>query len=190
MKTSTASTTSRNPLPDATRVSDALRVYLAENGFSEDEYTKPTFRLKVLGRYFDVPNRRDRQWAIPLHDLHHVATGYGTDFVGEGEIGVWELVAGCETWIVYSLNLTAATLGFFLAPRRMLRAIRSARHARSLYRQGLTKSAILDMSLGELRATLGVPSGGVASVPRRLHADAERGLTGDPNAARALEATG
>jgi ubiquinone biosynthesis protein Coq4 len=25
-----------------------------------------------------------------LHDLHHVATGFGTDMIGEGEVSVWE----------------------------------------------------------------------------------------------------
>ncbi len=29
---------------------------------------------------------------IPFNDLHHVATGYGTDVLGEAEIGAWELL--------------------------------------------------------------------------------------------------
>lgn len=161
------------PLPAGTSVRDARDQYLAENGFLISEYTSPTFRLKVLGRYFDLPNSRDRQWAIPLHDLHHVATGYGTDFVGEAEIGVWELRAGCRTWVVYYLNATAAFIGLFLAPRRMLAAYRAAKGAKAIYRQAFTGDDALSMTVGDLRQRLGIPPTGLATVPRRLHTDAE-----------------
>ena len=35
-----------------------------------------------------------RQRAVRWHDLHHVATRFGTDNVGEGEISAWELRRG------------------------------------------------------------------------------------------------
>jgi hypothetical protein len=136
--------------------------YLEANGFDTTGYTAPTYRLTILGRPWDLPNRPNRQWAIPLHDLHHVATGYGTDFVGEAEIGAWELAAGCRTPIVYALNIAAVLLGLFLAPIRVLRAYRAGRHARALYRQSFDYDELLGRSLPELRRQLGVPPEGLA----------------------------
>ena len=40
------------------------------------------------------PNGAARVRAVRLHDLHHVATGYATSWVGEAEIGAWEREAG------------------------------------------------------------------------------------------------
>ncbi len=171
--TSVKLTDTTRPFEPTLRVEDARTDYLAENGFDVAEYTSPTFRLKLLGRYFDVRNTPDRQWAIPLHDLHHLATGYGTDFLGEAEIGAWELRAGCETFIVYYLNSMAVLFGLFLSPRRVLAAFRAAKGARSLYRAPLPMDQALSMRLGDLRSHLGVPRSGIAN-DRRLHEDAQR----------------
>ena len=111
------------------------------------------------------------QAAIPFHDLHHVATGYGTDFVGEAEVGMWELRAGCETAVVYFLNGMAVLIGLSLSPRRMLAAYRAAKGAQSLYRAPVPVEKLLAMRVGELRAHLGVPDKGIG-VERRLHEDA------------------
>lgn len=152
---------------------DGLDEYLAENGFDVQEYTAPTVRLKFFGRYIDLPNTKARQWAIPLHDLHHVATGYGTDWVGEAEIGAWELRAGCRTAVVYYLNAMAVLIGLAIAPRRVLAAYRAAAGARSLYRTDLPYEQALRRTAGELRAHLGVPAEGLAIGGRRLHTDAQ-----------------
>ncbi len=164
-------TDTSRPVDAAVRVESARDEYLAENGFTVAEYTKPTVRLKFFGRYFDFPNSPNRQAAIPLHDLHHVATGYGTDFVGEAEVGMWELRAGCETAVVYFLNGMAVLIGLSLSPRRMLAAYRAAKGAQSLYRAPVPVEKLLAMRVGELRAHLGVPDKGIG-VERRLHEDA------------------
>ena len=115
-------------------VREARDRYLAQNGFSMDTGTAPTVTVDVpFGRQMTFPNTRSRQKAVPLHDLHHVATGYGTDLIGEAEIGAWELVGGCNTLTLYGLNGSAFLFGMFLAPRRVLRALRRARGQRTLY---------------------------------------------------------
>ena len=43
------------------------------------------------GGVYDLPN----PGFLPWHDLHHVATGYGTGLIGEAEISAYELRAGC-----------------------------------------------------------------------------------------------
>jgi hypothetical protein len=159
------------PLPGTLTVRDALAHYLAENGFDTKAYTASTYEIEAFGRRYVFKNTPNRKWAIPLHDLHHVATGYGTDLVGEAEVGVWELVGGCRTPIVYALNIAAVLVGVLLAPLRILRAVRDARGARALYRHDTSYEELLALPLSELRRRLGIPSDGVARSPRRLHGE-------------------
>lgn len=149
--------------------------YLAANGFTVEGYTAPTFTLKFFGLFTKTfPNLPSRQRVVPLHDLHHVITGYGTDYTGEAEIGMWELRAGCTSSTLYFLNGTAALIGLFIAPIRTLRAWRRARGARSLYTLDLAYDALLALTIGELRARTGVPAEGQADVAATLHSDAPR----------------
>jgi hypothetical protein len=67
-----------------------------ENGIDEDggyarKWVKKLGPVPVL-----FPNTSGRRAALLPHDLHHVATGYGTTLVGEAEIGAWELASGCR----------------------------------------------------------------------------------------------
>lgn len=150
------------PPTTSSRVRDALDAYLAANGFSLADYEAPTFELTILGRPRKFPNSPQRQWAIPMHDLHHVATGYGTDFVGEAEIGAWELGAGCRTFVVYTLNILAVSFGLFLAPVRVTRAFREGLSARTLYRLELDREQCLELDLQALRRLLSIPAAGLA----------------------------
>ena len=123
--------------------------YLAENGFTIDDYGAPSVTISVGPIVLRLPNSPARQRAIPLHDLHHVLTGYGTDLVGEAEIGAWELRAGCNTPFLFMINLTAVAIGLVLAPRRVWRAWRAARTARSLYLDVEPAAAYLALAITE-----------------------------------------
>ncbi len=152
----------------ATKVRDALDTYLVANNFTLAAYDAPRFELPFLGRTLSFPNTPQRKWAIPLHDLHHVATGYGTDIVGEAEIGAWELGAGCRTSVVYALNIAVVTFGLVLAPIRVLRAFRRGLRGRTLYRLGLKQEACLTLDVSALRARLGIPAEGWVDRRRRV----------------------
>lgn len=146
--------------------------YLAENGFTIEGYTAPSFKLRFLGRLWDYPNPASRQKLVPLHDLHHVATGYGTDLIGEAEIGAWEIHAGCPSPIGLFLNGSAMLVGLFIAPARVIAAWRAAKGHRSLYVNGADPERVLAMTIGEFRTLLGIPPEGQARQPRKLHPDA------------------
>jgi ubiquinone biosynthesis protein Coq4 len=139
---------------------EARERYLAANGFSMDEYSKPTFGLPILGKMVQFPNPPARQRVIARHDLHHLLTGYGTDYAGEGEIGAWELRAGCNTFFLYFINIVAMMGGMLRSPLRVWRAFRAARGQRSLYLDGRELEALLDLPIGEVRRQLGIPTGG------------------------------
>lgn len=139
-------------------VREARDRYLAANGFTLDAYTARFVDLRLFGRRFPFPNIGGIGRALPFHDLHHVALGYATDFVGELEICAWELRAGARgaPWFVRGVILEFVVLGLLFAPRRTLAAWRAARSCRTLFCAPLPYEALLDMTVAELRAHLGV----------------------------------
>jgi hypothetical protein len=163
---------SGSPLPATMSVRRGRDAYLAENGFTvaayEDRWTKASF----FGIPMWVPNTKAHRRAIMMHDLHHVATGYGTDLTGEAEISAWELRRGLSGLDLYvgSIVTMGAVMGLFKAPRRTLRAFRHSKgKTSSLFRRDRSYDALLDMTVGELRAELELPQEGLAEEPRRLH---------------------
>jgi len=137
-------------------MSEARDLYLAENGFSIRDYYAPRFTIAIFGLALKFPNTEAHKRAVPLHDLHHVLTGYGTDWIGEAEIGAWELRAGCNSFIVYFLNGSGVIIGLFISPRRVWRAFRAARGQRTLYNDPAPYERLLQMTVSELRKRLGI----------------------------------
>jgi hypothetical protein len=156
-------------MPAEMTVREARDAYLLRNGFTTEAYRARTFQIDLLGVTWTLPNPKARQRVVPLHDIHHVITGYGTDIVGEAEQSAWELMGGITTWVLWLFKLSAITFGLFLAPRRVFRALRRARGQRTLYREPPPYDALLEMRLGDLRSSLGVPLEGQADAPARLH---------------------
>jgi hypothetical protein len=161
--------------PASWTVRRARDAYLAENGFTVDAYdAKWTEGNLFFGIKMAIPNTRRHRWAIMRHDLHHVATGFGTDHVGEAEISAWEIRAARRLGLYVSTIVFFGILnGLLLAPRRTLEAFRAGKHARYLYEDPDSDEdyeALLNLTVGQLRVLLGVPEGGIAKHPRRLHA--------------------
>lgn len=142
-------------------VRQALHEFLSLNGFSLDEYNERTYWIDLAGWKIRLPNPAARRRMVPLHDLHHIATGYGTDLAGEGEIGAWELRAGCTTPMLWFLNVGAAMLGLLVAPRRTARAFATGRGTTTLYRLGVKQQDALELTVGDLRHQLGIPPQGL-----------------------------
>jgi hypothetical protein len=142
---------------DASSLLDARRVYFETNGFGADGgYTKRWVKLKLGPLPIVFPNSAARVRAVRYHDLHHVATGYDTDFAGEGEIAAWELASGCREFVAaWWLNLSALGIGLLRWPSRMWRAFLRGRHTENLY--GATfDDALLASSVSALKARLGL----------------------------------
>jgi hypothetical protein len=142
--------------------------YLAENGFTVAAYDDAWTQATVFGIDIAVPNTNKHRYAIMLHDLHHVATGFGTDLAGEAEISAWELRGGLSGLDVYVASIiTLGTLmGLAIAPRRTLRAWRAAKTARSLWTLDVPYEELLAMSVADLRALVGAPVEGAAPTNR------------------------
>jgi hypothetical protein len=164
--------------PASWTVRRARDAYLAANGFTVEAYDAKWTDGAFFGIKLSVPNTRKHRWAIMRHDLHHVATGFGTDHVGEAEISAWEIRAARQLGLyVASIVLGGVVLGFFSAPRRTIEAFRAGKRVRFLYAAPDSDEeyeALLNLTVGQLRALLGVPIDGVARHPAKLHAFAPK----------------
>ena len=142
----------------AMSVREARDQYFAKHGLCAADYEKRLFITKVGFVPVPFPN----PGLFHLHDLHHVATGFSTDTIGEAEISVFELRAGCRGFLVHLLCISVVFMVLFVAPRRLLRSFRRSRGARTLYFDPTPYGALLEMTVGELRAKLALPPDGLA----------------------------
>jgi hypothetical protein len=136
---------------------EARARYFETNGFGVDGgYAAKWVPVKVGPAEFVIRNSAGRRRAVPLHDLHHIATGYPTTLEGEALIGAWELGSGCrDHWAAWFLNANAFSYGLILAPRALWTAFVRGRHSYNLY-GGLLADRLLDGTVAELRTQLGV----------------------------------
>ena len=125
-------------------------------------------RVEARPFSFYFPNTRARVEAAKLHDLHHLATGYATDWPGEAEIAAWELAGGCarHAW-AWVLDLGAFGVGMVMIPKRLFRAFVRGRRARNLYRGGFPEERLGEVTVGALRERM------------RVHGDRVSGRWGD-----------
>jgi hypothetical protein len=138
---------------DKLLVRDARTEFFRSAGLPPDGgYGAPHFQFRIGPFVFALPNSGARKRAVPLHDLHHLATGYDTSWRGEAEIAAWELAGGCSSYrAAWLLNLLAFPIGILIAPVRTWRAFRRGRSCRNLYHSA-SDEYWLDSSLGSLRA--------------------------------------
>lgn len=136
-------------------VRDARTEFFRLAGLPPDGgYSARFIRFRIGFFSFALPNSAARKKAVPLHDLHHLATGYDTSWTGEAEIAAWELGSGCFSYrAAWLLNFLAFPLGLIIAPVRTWRAFRRGRSSGSLY-DSRWDEKWLDASLGSLRARL------------------------------------
>ena len=150
----------------------ALEKYLDTNGFSTASYTAPTVEIPIGPVAVTLPNSPGRKVVVRWHDLHHVATGYGTSLTGEAEIGAFELRAGCTNLAAYVYNGMAVAMGLLISPLRTLQAFRDARGATTLYRLELDYDETLALDVSEVRRLMRIPAEGLAKHPVALHSRA------------------
>ena len=126
-------------------VRQARAEYFARNSFGEDGgYGAKWVKLKAGPIVFGFPNTKGRVRAVRLHDLHHILTGYETTWIGEAEIGAWEVASGCGRYYAgWILNLPGMAMGLFLSPRRIYRAFLRGRQSCNFY-HGKSSEDVLD----------------------------------------------
>jgi hypothetical protein len=133
----------------------------------DGDYSNRWVRVESKPIAFYFPNSRSRTAAARLHDLHHIAAEYDTDWPGEAEIAAWEIAGGCTDYhAAWILNLGAFAVGLIVAPRRLFRAFVRGRRARTnLYHIGFSEFQLDDVTVGMLRTCLAMRASNV--MPRR-----------------------
>ena len=139
-------------------IREARAAYFARSGFAPDGGYADKWVCLKIGRFaIGFPNTKARVRAVRLHDIHHVLTGYATTWVGEAEIGAWEIASGCgRHYPAWLLNFGAVAVGLVLAPRRVFHAFVRGRHSKNLY-SGQFEERLLDYTVDALRSELAIP---------------------------------
>lgn len=132
------------PLPESACFPDrailtlrvARAIFYRRNGFPEDGGASAQrwspFKSWDVKAY--VPNFKWRRRALPIHDLHHVITGYEFSPCGEFEIAAWEFAAGRYPHVMSTLFcLPLVSVGAMVIPNRTFAAFVRGRRSRTLY---------------------------------------------------------
>jgi ubiquinone biosynthesis protein Coq4 len=137
-------------------VRQARQLYFQKSGFDGTSYSDKWARYRV-GRLFTlrIPNTQARIRAAKLHDLHHIATGYETSWIGEAEVSAWEFASGgCGRHrIVWLFDTAALILGCLINPGRVIRAFKRGIGSQNLFQQEFSEM-MLTQTVGSLRSSL------------------------------------
>lgn len=157
--------------PDRT-VREARDAYLLENGFTLAGYDAERSVGSLFGLRFSVPNPPAHRRAIRLHDLLHVATGFGTDHRGEGEISAFQLRRGVGGvgHAVAAIVVYNVLVGLLVAPRGTIGAFVRTRPGPTTFDLPDAYESLLELRVGELRERLGLPLEGISPGRRGRHA--------------------
>jgi hypothetical protein len=136
---------------------EARTEFFRRSGFPLDGgYEARWVKLPVGPLTLLFPNVESRRRAVRFHDLHHVLTGYRTDWTGEAEISAWEVSSGCGAhYTGWMLDLGTMGLGLFIAPRRTFNAFIRGHGSRNLYGRKFN-DALLGLDAEQLRVELGL----------------------------------
>ena len=137
-------------------VRDARADFFSANDFGDGGYNDAYAEASFGHLTYRVPNPPARAVALKLHDLHHVLTGYDTDWRGEAEISAWEVGSGFDAppW-ARMIMLWGMFTGLMLAPVDTVRAFLRGRRSSNLYSRRYDE-ALLSRELADLEAELGV----------------------------------
>lgn len=145
-------------ISSSTTAREALATYYKTHYFGDRALTDSWVSVRLGPVSVPFPNPKHRREAIPLHDLHHMLTGYDTTWTGEGEVAAWELGSGfpCRHWVGYFYAPITFTIGFFVSPKRVIKAFRRGRGNQNLCHLDLRipRDQLFQMSLSELKEEL------------------------------------
>jgi hypothetical protein len=106
---------------------------------------------------FAFPNSEGRRRVLLAHDLHHVLTGYGTDLVGEGEVGAWELGSGLPDRTGRRLAIRVYGFVWLRYRQRLREAFARGRRSANLVGREIDED-FLDRRVEDVRRELHIPA--------------------------------
>ena len=147
--TATAAATATGKAPTLAELRGA---FVVEHAFDKPPSLIEWVRLGPVP--VPIPNPPARRRALRLHDLHHLLTGYQTNWTGEWQISAWECAGGMHRdAVAWTFCLMGLTAGMIAAPRLTVRAFARGRRGRSLF--GQDPNVIDQLTLAEGHAFCG-----------------------------------
>src|ERR1043165_851404 len=113
-----------------------LSKFYTDNHLDQDGGNSKSFvKIEAAPKFhFYIPNSDPRRKAVPIHDVHHIISGYKTTFKGECEISAWEIGSGCKKyWFALLIDTSGVMLGIPLYFKSVLRAYARGRRTKNLY---------------------------------------------------------
>ena len=137
--------------------------FFAASGFSPDGgYADDWAEAEFGAVRYRVPNLPARKAALERHDLHHIATGYDSDWRGEAEISGWELGSGAGRYpYAWLIALWGMFTGLIQHPGPTVQAFLRGRHSTNLYRYSVPTQELLERPISALKDALSVLPPGV-----------------------------
>lgn len=129
--------------PEASTVQEALASFYDRERLPRNGSDARRWAIRIGPVSVVLPNFSWRAKALPLHDLHHLLTGYPCTPSGEFEIAAWEFAAGRFPHpFATAFCLPLVGMGALLRPRRTFRAFVRGRASTTLYAQGLSEGLL------------------------------------------------
>jgi hypothetical protein len=137
-------------------IKEALTIFfekyqLGPDGGMSDRWVK----LRFGKFYIPFPNTDSRRKALMFHDIHHIATGYQSNWKGESEIGAWEVSTGCGSYTAaWVLDLGVLALGLLVFPIATYKAFIRGQRTRNFYKNTYTREELMNMEIGQVQTIL------------------------------------
>lgn len=134
----------------------ALNRFYADHNLGKDGgINKAWAKLKVGKLYIPFPNTRARKKVLVFHDIHHIVTGYDSNWKGEVSVGAWEIATGCgKNYTAWILNLYAMAVGLVLYPKFVFNAFIRGKRTKNLYHDSLSPKEASKMQIKDVEERL------------------------------------
>jgi len=137
---------------------EALDIFFEKHNLGEEGGLNSNWAYLDF-KWFRIPfpNPESRKKALIFHDIHHIVTGYESDWQGEAEIAAWEVSTGCGDYsAAWFLDTGGIAMGMFFFPRKTFRAFIRGRRTTNLYLSNYKKEDLVKMSVAEVQQLLGL----------------------------------
>lgn len=144
--------------PNTTRIQDALDIFFAKYNLGEQGGLNNDWAYLDM-KWFRIPfpNTASRKKALILHDIHHIVTGYKSDWQGEAEIAAWEVSTGCGDYsAAWVLDTGGIAMGIMFYPVKTFKAFVRGRRTTNLYLSNYRKEDLVNLSIREVQDKLGL----------------------------------
>ena len=100
-----------------------LQDFYSENGLPENGGdAENSFKIKILGINFKLPNPKFKKDVIHVHDIEHVLNDCDVSWKGEGFISGWKISTGLSSYFpVGLLSLWAMGYSFWINPKSVFK---------------------------------------------------------------------